>query len=319
MTLLTPPHSRSDKENRRVPRSMSARVVWSQVNEYHSATSPVCTKTWAASASKELPVRSILKQTSYPVLPLLFSEDERQVTPEPDDPLSDLHYLDRPVNKILSQCSTLPDLIEAYSVLTARLRVAVHETTDSNCSWPLFQPIRKRRLAFVDSVTRDLGRALVDPMDGDDQFGCPQPEPPSALPSPEKSPRKRRCGMDEDQVRYARDLVTVSHAVIKFLGLVFTLPAVYGLFDGSLALVSSSVFIRPDWRPSRPRSRFHGYTSACNSAGAGFADAKFAENLHAGNLAAPDAAIARRRSCTSQGSYNLRSSTRCRGRARKRG
>lgn len=215
MTLLTPPHSRSDKANRRAARSMSARVAWSQVNEYHSATSPACKKRLAASASKELPLRSILKQTSYPILPLL-------------------HYLDRPVNKILAQSSTIPDLIEAYSVLTARLRAAVQETTDSNCSWPLFQPIRKHRLAFVDSVIRDLGRALVDPMDGDDQLGCPEPEPPSALPSPEKSPRKKKCGMNEEQVKYARDLVTVSHAVTKFLGLVFTLPAVYGLFDGSL-------------------------------------------------------------------------------------
>ena len=234
MTLLTPPHSRSDKENRRATRSnsMSARVAWSQVNEYHSAASPASSKQLAASASKELPIRSILKQTSYPILPLLFSENERQVTPEPGDPLSDLHYLDRPVNKILAECSTLADLIEAYSVLTARLRATVQETTDSNCSWPLFQPIRKRRLAFVDSVIRDLGRALVDPMDGE-QLGCPEREPPSALPSPEKSPRKRRCGMNEEQVKYARDLATVSHAVIKFLGLVFTLPAIYGLFDGS--------------------------------------------------------------------------------------
>jgi hypothetical protein len=40
--------------------------------------------------------------------------------------------------------------------------------------------------------------------------------------------------MNEEQAKYARDLATVSHAVIKFLGLVFTLPAIYGLFDGSL-------------------------------------------------------------------------------------
>ncbi len=234
MTLLTPPHSRSDKENRSAAHSMSARVAWSQENEYHSATSPICTRKLATSASKELPVRSILKQTSYPILPLLFPENERQVTPEPGDPLSDLHYLDRPVNEILAQGSTLPDLIGAYSVLTARLRAAVQETTDSNCSWPLFQPIRKRRLAFVDAVIRDLGRALVDPMEGNGQLRCPDPEPPSALPSPEKSPRKRICGMNEEQIKYARDLATVSHAVIKLLGLIFTLPAVHGLFDGSL-------------------------------------------------------------------------------------
>jgi hypothetical protein len=236
MTLLTPPRSRSDKENRRAAQSKRSRVEWSQVNEYHSVTSPSSTKKIAASASKELPPRSILKQTSYPILPFLLPESERQVTPEPGDPLSDLHYLDRPVNKILAECSTLPDLIEAYFVLTARLRAAVKETTDRNCSWPLFQPIRKRRLAFVDSVIRDLGRALVDPMEmeGNDQSGRPVPEPSSSLPSPEKSPRKRRCGMNEEQAKYARDLATVSQAVIKFLGLVFTIPAIYGLFDGSL-------------------------------------------------------------------------------------
>ncbi len=40
--------------------------------------------------------------------------------------------------------------------------------------------------------------------------------------------------MNEEQIKYARDLATVSHAVIKLLGLIFTLPAVHGLFDGSL-------------------------------------------------------------------------------------
>jgi hypothetical protein len=236
MTLLTPPHTRTDKENRRAALDVSPHVAWSQANEYHSVSSPSRAKKLASSAFKDLPLRSILKQTSYPILPCPFPENERQVTPEPADPLSDLYYLDRPVNKILAQSPTLPDLIEAYSVLTARLRTAVQENTDSHCSWPLFQPIRKRRLAFVDAVVRDLGRALVDPMEGKDR---PVPEPVSALPSPEKSPRKRRCGMSEDQVRYARDLATVSHAVIKFLGLVFTLPAVYSLFDGSLRLIIS--------------------------------------------------------------------------------
>lgn len=271
-------------------------MAWSPVNEYHTVASPTSKRKLAASASKKFPPRSILKQqTSYPILPLLFPENERQVTPEPSDPLSDLHYLDRPVDKILAHCSTLPDLIEAYCVLTARLRAAVQETTDSNCSWPIFQPIRKRRLAFVDSVTRDLGRALVDPMEGNDRSA---PEPLSSLPSPEKSPRKRRCGMNEEQVKYARDLSTVSHAVIKFLGLVFTLPAIYSLFDGSLGQFHLYFFVPLTREASRPRCRFYGYTCACNSAGARIADAKFAENLRACHLAPPDTAIACRHSRT---------------------
>ena len=234
MSLLTPPHTRIDKENRRTSNSITgARVAWSQVNEYHSVTSPTRAKKLSVGPSKHRPVRSILKQTSHPLLFGLFpAVAERQVTPEPTQPLSDLHYLDGPVNKILSECSTLPDLIEAYSVLTARLRATVQESTDSNCSWPLFQPLRKHRAAFVDAVVRDLGRALVDPMEGCDIVRCSSPEPQSSLPSPEKSPRKKRCGMNEEQVKYARDLATVSHAVIKLIGLAFTLPAVYGLFDG---------------------------------------------------------------------------------------
>lgn len=248
MTLLTPPNTRLDKENRRAGRPISARVSWSQANEYHSITSPPCTRKLATGLSKERPLRPILKQTSYPILPLLFPENEREVTPEPSNPLSDLHYLDGPVNKILSSRSSLADLIEAYSVLTARLRAAVQESTDSECSWPLFQPLRKRRTAFVDAVVRDLGRALVDPMEESDQSGCPVLEPPSVLPSPEKSPRKKRCGMDEEQVKYARDLATVSHAVIKLLGLVFNLPAVYNLFDGSFRSFYFQVSSLLTWR-----------------------------------------------------------------------
>jgi hypothetical protein len=139
------------------------------------------------------------------------------------------------VNKILAPCSTLLDLIEADSVLTARLRVAVHETTDSSCSWSLFQPLRKCRITFVDVVVCDHGHALVDPMEGSNRLGCQVSEPPSVLPLPEKSLQKRRCGMDEEQVKYACDLAMVLHVVIKLLGLTFTLPAIHGIFDGSLA------------------------------------------------------------------------------------
>ncbi|KAF8502333.1 hypothetical protein F5888DRAFT_1800813 [Russula emetica] len=62
------------------------------------------------------------------------------------------------------------------------------------------------------------------------QLHAPSSEFNPSLPLLDPPPA-RRCGMDEEQVKYARNLVTVSHAVIKFLGLVFTLPAVYGLFD----------------------------------------------------------------------------------------
>ena len=49
--------------------------------------------------------------------------------------------------------------------------------------------------------------------------------------------------MDEKQVKYACDLATVSHVVIKLLGLALTLPAIYGIFDGSLAHLHCSCLI----------------------------------------------------------------------------
>jgi hypothetical protein len=125
--------------------------------------------------------------------------------------------------------------------------------------------------------------------------------------------------MNEEQVTHARDLATVSHAVIKFLGLVFTLPAVYGLFDGSLCQFHLSFCNPLTWRASRPRSRVYGYTGACNSPGARIADAKFAENLRSCHLAPPDATIACGRSRTGQGPNYLCSPTCRRGRAWKRG
>ncbi|KAH9975958.1 hypothetical protein BGW80DRAFT_1295530 [Lactifluus volemus] len=95
------------------------------------------------------------------------------------------------MNKILSKSSFLADLIEAYSDLTARLRVVVQETTDN--SWQLL--MAPHRVAFVDTVIRDLGRALVDPMEGCEQSDYSTPEPQLSLPSPVKRPQKKRCDL----------------------------------------------------------------------------------------------------------------------------
>jgi len=241
MSLPTPPGtSHRDKENRTLQLG-STRVVWSQDNKYHNLSSPPRQRV-TSSASKEPPTRSILKKSSYPLLPLLplLSEIPREDTPEPRDPLTDLHYLDGSVFKIVAADSSLRDLIEAYSRLTARLRTAVNDTTDAECSWPLFQPLRKNVTSIVNSIIRDLSRAMIDPLGDVLQADSPLAESPTvkstALPSPEKSPRKKR-GMTEEQVKFARDLCTTTHSVIKLLALVFTLPAVYRVFSGTTSLL----------------------------------------------------------------------------------
>lgn len=147
----------------------------------------------------------------------------------------DLNYLKNPVSKIISPDATIHDLIESYCVLTARLRATVTASTDGDASWPLFQPFRRNRELLANCIIRDLGKALVDPQSMNTTSGeeeCIKEQKPVLLPSPKNSPKKKR-GTTAEKVKYARDLCTASHSVLKLLGLVFTIPAVYNVFDGT--------------------------------------------------------------------------------------
>ncbi|THV03879.1 hypothetical protein K435DRAFT_747426 [Dendrothele bispora CBS 962.96] len=237
MSLPTPPKTshRESKENR-VP---GPRVVWSQHNQYHSLSSPprlpVCT-----SALRVLPARSILKKPSHPILPLIDVDEQREVTPEPSNPLHDSSYLKSSVTKIISSKSTLGDLITAYSVLTARIRSTIGDQIDSGC--PLLEPLRDNRDVLYTCVVRDVARALIDPLEGE----CESKESrPVLLPSPTNSPRKKRC-MTAEQAKYGRDLCTSSQSVLRLLNLIFTLPAVFSVFtDKQLKQILTQVLSIP--------------------------------------------------------------------------
>lgn len=234
MSLPTPPGTshREEKENR-APRF--SRVSWCETAEYHPITSsPPRTLSARSTVSRAGPSRSILKKPVYPTT-LRADENAKEGTPEPSDPLTDLHYLDGPVSRILAPDASLRDLIEAYFVLTARLRACVTENTDADASWPLFQPLRKQRDLFVEAMVRDIRHVFVDPVEeaasSTDSIESPRGEP-STLPSPRDSPKKKH-GMSEEQVKRARDLCGVCQAVLKLLILVSTVPALYQLFTGT--------------------------------------------------------------------------------------
>ncbi|KAG8214607.1 hypothetical protein J3R82DRAFT_9677 [Butyriboletus roseoflavus] len=238
MSLLTPPatsHHR-DKENH-IPGS---RVAWAQQNQYFILSySPIPSAPHPPRSCIEQPARSILKKRVHASL-LPPEEGQREITPEPEDPLVDLTYLSRPVQQITSPDCTLRDLIEAYSILHARLRAAVVSSTDADASWPLFQPLRKNIHAFTEAVVRDLGRALVEPKSDlapeddipmDCNKVCEDEEALSSLPSPKQTPRKKKQGMSASQIKYARDLCTTTHVVLRLLSAMFTLPSLYQIFD----------------------------------------------------------------------------------------
>ncbi|CAL1712795.1 unnamed protein product [Somion occarium] len=252
-SLPTPPGTshRREKENRLPEFSTpsGSRVVWAEKNDYRLLeTTPLNTFSVQASGSRKPPAKSILKKTSLSVLLPIVDENEREATPEPSDPLVDLHYLDGPVSRVLAPNATLRDLIEAYSILGARIRSSVSDSIEGDASWPLFQPLRTNRDAFIAAAERDLGRALEDPLRrfiNDSLEDEPVCEEISMLPSPKDSPRKKR-GMTAEQVKHARDLCTTSHAVLKLLGTIFTLPAVRNLFtDAQLGTLLTAVLAIP--------------------------------------------------------------------------
>lgn len=241
MALPTPPGTshRAEKQNHR---PSGSRVVWSQENQYHNISNEIFTKLPFASSSFNTPTKSILKKSTIPITPASEVE-ERDATPEPEDPLTNLSYLDTPVSKIIAADASLCSLIEAYSILAARLKASVEGTTDADASWPLFQPIRKHRQSFVDSVVRDIGRALKDPIATKDAVAeTVKEEATPMLPSPKKSPRKKK-GMSAEQAKYARDLCTTSHAVMKMLAVVFTLPAIFRVFTGACHFASRFLIV----------------------------------------------------------------------------
>ncbi|KAF9267296.1 hypothetical protein L218DRAFT_894410 [Marasmius fiardii PR-910] len=241
MSLPTPPTTshREEKENR--TQVSSSRVVWSQYNQYHCLSAPPRGPA-SCSAAQEPPAKSILKKSSFPFLPLENECEQRQSTPEPTNPLGDPAYLKNPITTITSSDSEqkLTGLIEAYSVLAARLRAYVHEETDASCG--IFTPLKRNCDVFLKSIVRDLGRALVDPVTPEDRNSA---RVATLLPSPTKSPRKKR-GMTAEQAKLARDLCTLSHSVLKLLGLMFTLPAAYKVFtDVELGEILTAVLAIP--------------------------------------------------------------------------
>ncbi|KAJ4481963.1 hypothetical protein J3R30DRAFT_3699283 [Lentinula aciculospora] len=238
MGLPTPPTTaHREKENRNLETG-SRGVIFSKQNRVHSLSTPPQGPT-CSSALQRRPVKSILKPTQ-PLLPLP-EEDIREETPEPLNPLDDPNYLQTPITTIISEDATLSELIRAYSVLTARIRPYVNNWTDQ--SPPLFDPLRANRDMLCNCVCRDVQRALEDALPEIDEE---KPQREHQLPSPIKSPKKKKRGMTAEQAKHARDLCNISHSVLKLLGLIFSLPNVFSIFtDRQLIEMLSGILSIP--------------------------------------------------------------------------
>jgi len=225
--LPSPPGTsrREEKENRRIFAQMP-RVSWSEQDQIHSLFPGSSLTGIRPSASYQLPVKSILRKSSSFPFTDLHREVQREVTPEPDTPLFNSNYLSGPVSRIVMLDASLKDLIQAYNILAARIRAVVLGEAEIDSTLPFFDPLRSNQDLFTDAVIRDLGRAMVDPSLQKEN------RPEVSLPSPRPSPSRKRHGMTEDEVRYARDLATTTHSVVKLLALLSASPQLCQLFSG---------------------------------------------------------------------------------------
>ena len=236
--LLSPSRTVEDKENvslsspvRRAPRKS---IEWATDEQIFTLSPSELGNMCTSKMLQRKPRKSILKPTR-PLRPLP-PEKKRDITPTPETPLKNAQYLEWPVSTIVDESSTLRELTEAYSILAARIRSSVPSTFFSvdNCNTrhPLFKPLRNHQETLSDSIVRDLGRVFLDPFDLPSTSRlASNDESDSSSPNTQSPSIPSRGGMTEEQVKYARDLSTVTIANMKFLILALHVPAIYNIFS----------------------------------------------------------------------------------------
>ena len=237
--MPTPPRSGHNKENECPSSDPSSphksRIAFAEQKEVYTFSPSLASRVANLPVHPKGPNKSILKP-SRPLEPFTPAKT-RDITPFPDKPLDNSHYLVYPVETIVDESSTLRELTEAYSVLAARIRLSVppvfFDDPTHDTRYRLFQPLCKSSEALTKAIERDLGRVFVDPFD---LPGSPHPsenhfDASASLPTPKQSPNPKKGGMNEEQVVYARDLHTTASATVKLLTLVFQSPAIYESFS----------------------------------------------------------------------------------------
>jgi len=256
--------------------SKNARIDDSKNKEYYF---PLILPATATPDLSLAPSKSILKLISAfdglvsdPASLSPLDRQPREMTPEPENALQQPTFLLSPVKTLVESVSAsqkpglfassnFHDLIEAYCILNSRIRSKVLDlrstaTADTPASqpttvgspstpyYPAFGPIKDNIDVIVAALKRDISRALEDPM----AFAAQYPmSPPASDASPFSSepndpePGKRK-GMNEHQVKLARDLHTVSQSALKLLSTLFSLTSFVDCENSILS--SKSFFVR---------------------------------------------------------------------------
>lgn len=256
--------------------SKNARIDDSKNKEYYFP--PILPATATPDLSLA-PSKSILKLISAfdglvsdPAMLSPLDKKPREMTPEPENALQQPTYLLSPVKTMVGSVGASPppdpfassnfhDLIEAYCILNSRIRSKVLDprsaaTADMPASqpttigapttpyYPAFEPIKDNIDVIVAALKRDISRALEDPLVLAAQYAMSplssDASPFSSEPS-DPEPGKRK-GMNEHQVKLARDLHSVSQSALKLLATLFSLTS---FVDSENSILSGKIVLRP--------------------------------------------------------------------------
>ena len=257
--ILTPPSVETASSS--TDSLSKQRVVFSGKNlEQIHFFEPVLTANRTPSSTQE-PSKSILKKRSYDEFladDALFASlvPPRSSTPEPDTEEALAGYLLSPVTTLVQSVEggragdvNNQDMIEAYCVLTARIRAkflpaaAPSGRTEEAIELakglhPAMYPVQEYVDHLVSAMARDIARAREDPLQdfphspvvdkplaegyANATATATLPSPPPSSPSPfDPQATPKRAGMNEQQVKHARDLCTVSQSAMKLLVVLF--------------------------------------------------------------------------------------------------
>lgn len=240
-------------------------VLFSTKNSHHPHSPSGPPRRIPSSSLIARPSRSILKRPSgllppasitsahHPSSDSTASEvmpterSPRHTTPEPeDDPLRHETLVVSPLKVLVASLDntpdtsiTLKDIIEAWSVVFMRLRSRFPSDVEEPDA---LRPFQANVEPLLLALERDIRRALVNPVsrnsntpessdfgDSDSVFSQgSDAETPKPL-------KPARGGLTEFEVTYARDLYMVCSAALKVVSLIFWVPQLYSLIEGTLS------------------------------------------------------------------------------------
>jgi hypothetical protein len=152
-----------------------------------------------------------------------------------DGPMTSITYLKSPLETLLesmvdpeSEHVSIHDLIEAYNILSIRIRSQIQVILEPDQTLPALDHLKKFSTELLQSLRRDIRRALVNPSSN-----------PRGSSLSENSLLSINQ-VSESEIKYARDLSLLCHHALCFLSLVFSIQAMYSIFPSMYILVESA-------------------------------------------------------------------------------